>query len=203
MSMWLPRLYDTLMEPLERWGFRAIRKALIRKATGVVLEIGSGTGFNFPYYDLTQVSKVLAIEPEPLMRKKSLLRAAQSAVPIEVILASAEKLPFPDNSFDTVVGTLVLCTIPNLNKALAEIRRVCKPTGQILFFEHVRVNHSFLGHIQDWLTPIWKHLCGGCHLNRNTPQIIKDAGFEIAGVKQYYKSIFLTFELQNKKNLLI
>jgi len=199
MSKWFPKFYDTLMEPLERRGFRDIRKELIHKATGIVLEIGSGTGFNFPYYEDTQVIKVFAVEPEPLMREQSLARAARATVPIEVILARGEELPFPDNSFDTIVGTLVLCTIPDPFKALEEIRRVCKPDGQILFFEHVRLNHPVLSRLQDWLTPLWKHLCDGCHLNRNTLQIIKKAGFEVVRIKRYYKDIFLVIEVQNKK----
>lgn len=199
MSKWFPKLYDTLMEPLERRGFRDIRKELIHKANGKVLEIGSGTGLNFPYYDDAQVKKVIAVEPEPLMRKQSLLRAARAPVPIKVMLAGAEELPFPDNSFDTIVGTLVLCTIPDPFKALEEIRRVCKPDGKVFFFEHVRLNHPVLSRLQDWLTPIWKHICHGCHLNRDTLKIIKEAGFEVVRIKRYYKDIFLVIELQNTK----
>jgi ubiquinone/menaquinone biosynthesis C-methylase UbiE len=198
MGKWFSRLYDPLMEPLERRGFGDIRKKLIGKAKGEVLEIGSGTGFNFPYYK--QAEQVIAIEPEPLMIKKSLPRAKSALVPIDVISADAEKLPFPDDTFDTVVGTLVLCTIPDVQKALNEIRRVCKPDGQVLFFEHVRLDHPFLGRLQDWLTPAWKHLCEGCHLNRNTLAMIKDAGFKIIRVERHFKDIFLVIETVNKNS---
>lgn len=114
--------------------------------------------------------------------------------------ASAEQLPFPNNSFDTVVGTLVFCTIPYPEQALGEIRRVCKSEGQILLFEHVRLDHPFYGRLQDWLTPFWKKLCDGCHLNRNTLSIIEKAGFTITHVKHHYKGLFFVVEAINKKS---
>lgn len=182
MGKWFPKLYDTLMGPLERRGIQDIRKTLIQKASGKVLEIGSGTGLNFPHYQ--RAESVVAIDPEPLMRKQSLLRANQATVPVEVIVAGAEELPFSNNSFDTVVGTLVLCTIPDPQRALYEIRRVCKPNGQVLLFEHVKINHLVLGRIQDWLTPIWKRLCDGCHLNRNTLELVKQTGFRVTSLER-------------------
>lgn len=197
MGKWFPRFYDILMEPLERRRFREIRNNLLQDIQGRVLEIGSGTGFNFSFYK--QAQKVIAIEPEPLMRDKSLPRAKRANVPLEVVLASAEELPFPDDSFDAVVGTLVLCTIPNPTKALQEISRVCKPDGSVLFFEHVRLNHPVLGRLQDLLTPVWKHLCDGCHLNRNTLELVKQAGFQVINVERYYKKLFLVIKTLNKK----
>ncbi|MFC4765998.1 class I SAM-dependent methyltransferase [Effusibacillus consociatus] len=197
MCKWFTRLYDTLMEPLERRGFREIRKNLVRKAEGKVLEIGSGTGLNFPFYE--KAEQVIAIEPEPLMREKSIPRVTAARVRIEVISAGAEDLPFPDNSFDTVVGTLVLCTIPDSYKAMEEIRRVCKPDGKVLFFEHVRLNHPVLCRLQDWLTPVWKRLCDGCHLNRNTLELIGQIGFEVIRVEGYARDLFLVIEATNKK----
>lgn len=197
MGQWFSKLYDTLMKPLERKGVREIRRRLLSKADGKVLEIGSGTGLNFPFYQ--KAEQVIAIEPAPLMRNQSLTRAQKASVPIEVILAGAEELPFPDNSFDTVVGTLVLCTIPNPVRALREIRRVCKPEGQVLFFEHVKLDHPFLGRLQDWLTPLWKRLCDGCHLNRNTLELIRQGGFEVKRMDKHFKDIFLVIETVNKK----
>lgn len=197
MSKWFPKLYDTFMGPLERGGFKKIRKPLIQKAQGQVLEIGSGTGINFPYY--TRVNQVTAIEPEPLMNEQAIQRAIKAHVPIDVIQTRAEELPFSDDLFDTVVSTLVFCTIPNPTKALLEIRRVCKPNGTLLFFEHVRLKHSSLGRLQDWLTPVWKRLCDGCHLNRNTLEMVQQAGYEIIQVKSYYKGIFMTIEAKNIK----
>jgi ubiquinone/menaquinone biosynthesis C-methylase UbiE len=196
-STFFTRWYDTLMEPLEKRGFLAIRKDLLGKAQGKVLEIGSGTGINFSHYDIA--GEVIAIEPEPAMRDKSLQRALQAPVSIDVRDGRAESLPFPDNSFDTVVGTLVLCTIPDPVKALEEIRRVCKPNGQVLFFEHVRIHNSILGVLQDKLTPIWKRLCDGCHLNRNSVELMKKAGFKVTRVEQHYKKIFVVVEAVNLK----
>lgn len=186
-----------MMQPLEQKGLTEIRKTLIRNAGGKVLEIGSGTGLNFPFYE--RADKVIAIEPQLLMMNRSLIRANGALVPIDVILAGAEEIPFEDNTFDTVVGTLVLCTIPNPLKALEEIRRVCKPHGIILFLEHVRLDHPILGRIQDWLTPIWKHVCDGCHLNRKTVELINKVGFKLVRKKQYCKNLLLEIELLNSK----
>lgn len=120
-------------------------------------------------------------------------------MPVEVILAGAEELPFADNSFDTAIGTLVLCTIPDPLRALEEIRRVCKPNGQVLLFEHVKVNHPVLGRIQDWLTPVWKRLCDGCHLNRKTLGSVNQTGFRVTNIERHYKDIFLVIEAVNRK----
>jgi ubiquinone/menaquinone biosynthesis C-methylase UbiE len=197
MSRLFNSYYDSLMKPLEKRAFHKIREQLLLRANGAVLEIGSGTGINFKYYQ--HADKVTAIEPEWSMREKSLKLAKQSPVPIEVVRASAERLPFYPDSFDTVVGTLVFCTIPDPLAALQEVRRVCKPGGLILLFEHVRVNHPIGGALQDWLTPAWKRLCSGCHLNRNTLQLIEQAGFRIAHAEWKYKKLILVVEARNEK----
>lgn len=188
MSKWFTKCYDTLMSPLEKRGFQTIRKNLIAKAEGRVLEIGSGTGINFPFYE--KADEVIAIEPQFLMQEQSLVRAKNSHVPINVISADAEELPFQENSFDTVVGTLVLCTIPDTLKALEEIRRVCKPEGKVLWFEHVRVNDPILGWLQDFLTPVWKRLCDGCHLNRNAIELMKIAGLKSLALNDFIRKFF-------------
>jgi ubiquinone/menaquinone biosynthesis C-methylase UbiE len=192
------RWYDTLMKPLETKGLRGIRSKLIAKASGTVLEIGSGTGINFSYY--RDVEKVTAIEPEAAMRERSLARAKDADVTIEVLSARAESLPFPDNTFDSVIATLVFCTIADPEKALKEIQRVCKPDGTVIFLEHVRSNNSFLGAVQDKLTPVWRHVCDGCHLNRRTEELIKQAGFKVVYVKRYFKNIFVVVESVNQKS---
>ena len=133
MGTLFARFYDTFMYPLEKWKFRNIRKQIVRNANGKVLEIGSGTGANFPFY--VHASEVIAIEPDPFMRTKSLEKVRESLVPIDVRAGNAEDLPFEDDTFDTVIGTLVLCTIPDPKKALQEIRRVCRQGGRIQFFE--------------------------------------------------------------------
>lgn len=197
MGTLFSRFYDTFMFPLEKRKFHLIRKQLIGNASGKVLEIGSGTGANFLYY--VNAVEVIAVEPELLMRAKSLDKAKKAPVPIDVRSGRAEELPFADNSFDTVVGTLVLCTIPDPQKALQEIRRVCKPGGQIKFFEHVRVNQSKLGVLQDYLTPVWKRLCDGCHLNRDSLALVKQSGMRVIRTEHLFKKIFIIVEAENEK----
>jgi Methylase involved in ubiquinone/menaquinone biosynthesis len=194
MGRWGAALYDMVMAPLERGGFQAIRKKLLRRARGKVVEIGAGTGVNFPYY--TEAEHVIALDPAPAMVARSLPRTAHVAVPIEVIVANAEALPFPDHTFDTVVGTLVLCTISDPRQALCEMRRICQPAGTALFFEHVRVHHPLIGWLQDWLTPLWKHMAGGCHLNRDMLALLTQAGFDMTCIVPYYKGLFLVIEAQ-------
>jgi ubiquinone/menaquinone biosynthesis C-methylase UbiE len=195
MSAFFNKYYDTLMSPLEKNRFRPVRERLLGQARGNVLEIGSGTGVNFSYY--RHADKVIAIEPEPSMLEKSLDRARHSKIPIEVVRAVAEHLPFPADRFDSVVGTLVFCTIPDPAAALREIRRVCKPGGRLLLFEHVRLNHPFWGGLQDWLTPAWKRMCGGCRLNRSTLDLVGQTGFQVLRTEWLYKKLFLIVEARN------
>jgi ubiquinone/menaquinone biosynthesis C-methylase UbiE len=189
MGRWFAALYDILMAPLERGGFQDIRTQLLRQARGTVLEIGAGTGVNFPYY--TEAEHVIAVDPDPCMVARSLPRAMQAAVPIAVILARAEALPFPDHTFDTVVGTLVFCTIPDPRQALCELQRISKPAGTALFFEHVRVHRPLAGRLQEWLTPVWKRLTGGCHVNRDTLALLTQVGFDVTCIAPHYKELFL------------
>lgn len=186
--------YDFLMRPLEQGKLRAVRRELIGRATGNVLELASGTGVNFPLYQA--VERVTAIEPNQDMIDRSMMKIQQSAVPIEIVKANAEQLPFEDNSFDTVVATLALCTIPNTEKVLSEIKRVCKPEGKILLLEHVRLKNPLLAKLQDWLTPFWRKICDGCSLNRDTLNVIKMRGFKVVDLKELYKGLFVIVELR-------
>jgi ubiquinone/menaquinone biosynthesis C-methylase UbiE len=190
--------YDFFMRPLEKRKFKRIREGLLSKAVGYVLEIGSGTGINFPLYK--SVEKVVAIEPSTDMINKSQEKLKQSFVQIELVKADAEKLPFADNSFDTVVATLVLCTIPNPNQAMREMLRVCKPEGKLLFFEHVKIENRFLAALQEWLTPAWKKICDGCCLNRDTLVLLKTKDLIINEIKSYYNGLFLSVETKKRKS---
>lgn len=195
MGKLFPTFYDLAMMPLERTKFKKIRSELIPKAKGRVLEIGYGTGVNFPYYE--NASSVDAIEPSREMMKRASRNIAQSTIPIKTHLVGAEHLPFEDHYFDTVVATLVFCTIPDPVVALNEIKRVTRPNGKILFFEHVRMDERFLGKTQDFLTPSWKKICDGCHLNRDTLDLITSCGLTIDQLDSYYKGLFLTVECTN------
>lgn len=192
-----PRLYDLGMKPLEKSRIQRIRRSIAGKAAGVVLEIGSGTGANFPLYE--RVDVVHAIEPDPAMREASILRAKGAKVPIQTYEAKAEGLPFADNVFDEVVATLVFCTIPEPEKALQEIRRVSKPGACIHFFEHVRVDNKQAALLQDALTPLWEKVAGGCQLNRNTLKLIRESGLAVVEVTPLYKGLFQKIECINAK----
>lgn len=184
--------YDFFMKPLENKKFKGIRKELLSKASGKVLEIGTGTGINFPLYET--VDKVVAIEPSQHMIERSKFKIGCSNVPIEIVQASAEELPFADNTFDSVVATLVFCTIPNPEKALEEIKRVCKPGGRILLFEHVKMENSMLAWLQNRPTPAWKKLCDGCCLNRDTLNLLKNHHLTILDVEDHYNGLFIAVE---------
>lgn len=192
-----PQLYDLGMKPLERSQFHRIRESIAGKAEGRVLEIGSGTGANFPFYE--RANTVHAIEPDPDMRKRSLLRAEKAKVHIKTYGAKAEQLPFAADTFDAVVATLVFCTILEPAKALQELRRVSKPGAHLAFFEHVRMKKAPFGKLQDALTPIWAKASAGCHLNRETLKAVKKSGLMVTNVTEYYNGLFLVIECLNEK----
>jgi ubiquinone/menaquinone biosynthesis C-methylase UbiE len=175
------RLYDRITAPGERTVFGEMRSELLAQASGRTLEIGAGTGHNLPHYPAAVTELVLA-EPDPHMAKQ--LRAKlgrQPPVPerVSVIEAPAEELPFDDGSFDTVVGTLVLCTVEDPARALADARRVLVEGGEFLFLEHVRSSSRRLARWQDWLERPWGRVAGGCHPNRPTDQTLAESGFWI------------------------
>jgi ubiquinone/menaquinone biosynthesis C-methylase UbiE len=143
------------------------RRRLLAGLTGRVLEVGAGNGLNFPHYPAT-VSEVLAIEPEPYLRRLALAAARQAPVSIRVVSGTAEALPAPDGAVDAVVASLVLCTVTDPDQAVAEVRRVLRPGGSLRFFEHVRATDPRLARWQDRLQRPWGWLVGGCHPNRDT-----------------------------------
>ncbi len=156
-------------------------------ARGRVLEIGAGTGFNLRYYG-TEVESVVATEPSVYMLRRAERRAKGVAVPVELKPAPAEELPFEDASFDTVVSTLVMCSVKDPAKALSEIRRVLKPGGEFRFYEHVRASNRAVGFVQSAIiTPVTRRL-DGCHHNRETARYIEEAGF---GIKRLDKINFM------------
>jgi len=192
-----PKVYDKAMKPLEKTRISQLRAALIGKAHGHVLEIGSGTGANFPFYRTAE--KVDAIEPDTRMSRQSVSNIKKSGVPIEIHTAFAENLPFEDDLFDAVVATLVFCTISEPEKALQEITRVAKPGAKILFLEHVRMSQKTMGKAQDIMTPLWKKAFAGCHLNRDTLGVISRSALSVIEVRSYYKGFLLSIECINNK----
>jgi ubiquinone/menaquinone biosynthesis C-methylase UbiE len=174
--------YDRMSRKSEEAGVGAMRQGLLADATGRVLEIGAGTGANLPYYDSSIESLVLT-EPEPPMMRR-LQRAAREHAPLaQVLRASAEDLPFEDDSFDTVVSTLVLCGVDDQPRALREARRVLRPGGRLLFLEHVRADDPGLARFQDrinWLN----RLVVGCDCNRPTLATIEAEQFTVSRLEQ-------------------
>lgn len=154
------------------------REKVVPQARGRVLEIGIGTGRNMPYYDRSRVSRVVGVDPALRMHHLAEKRIRQTGLPVELIGLSAEKLPVADASFDTVVCTYTLCTIPDPLAALAEMKRVLVPGGRLLFSEHGVAPDASVARWQARLQPLWKPLAGGCHLNRDIPLLLKEAGFQ-------------------------
>jgi SAM-dependent methyltransferase len=174
-------LYDRCFKAAEEAGLRGLRRDVLAAARGRVLELGAGTGLNLELYPL-DVTDLTLTEPDPHMVKQLRKRVVELGSSAQVVEAPGEKLPFEDDSFDTVVVTLVLCTVPNPAATLAEIKRVLKPDGQFLFLEHVRSEDSGLAKWQDRLEGPWRFLGDGCHCNRDTEAAIRGAGFELSGV---------------------
>jgi SAM-dependent methyltransferase len=172
------RLYDPFVWVGERAGLRAHRKQLLSRARGCTLEIGSGTGLNLPYYPDDLVELVFA-EPDTAMRARLEKRLKRSDRRTRLIDAPAEHLPFPDGSVDTVVSTLVLCTVDAPDAALREIARVLRPDGQLLFLEHVRSESPTLARWQDRLDRPWRRFARGCRCNRATAELIVTCGLEL------------------------
>jgi ubiquinone/menaquinone biosynthesis C-methylase UbiE len=177
----VPRLNDKGMsKPL----FSNYRAELLKEASGTVLEIGFGSGLNLPHYPVAKVTKISTIDPSPGRAKLAQNRVKASAIPVEQYLGSAEKLPFPDNEFDTIVSTWTLCSIPNLDSALAEIKRVLKPEGKFLFLEHGLNPDLKTQKWQNRLDAVHYHLPGGCHLNRDIAAYIK-SHLQITALNQF------------------
>jgi ubiquinone/menaquinone biosynthesis C-methylase UbiE len=178
---WFAATYDFLTQFGERRMLGPLRQRLVGAAKGQVLELGAGTGANFRYYPAS--ATIIATEPDPFMLARARKRAAELGRAIALCQCPAEALPFADASFDTVVATLVFCSVQDPIRALTEMRRVLKPTGTFRFIEHVRAD-GLSGRVQDMLTPIQHRLAAGCHLNRRTASSIEAAGLAIVELEQ-------------------
>ncbi len=183
MSLWgrvFATFYDRMLGASEENGLGDHRGELLRQAQGRVVEIGAGTGVNLKHYPRTGIDSLVLTEPEaPMARRLEDKVAGSGRDNIQVSRASALELPFADASFDVAVSTLVLCTVPDVERTLAEIKRVLTPEGKLLFLEHVRHEESARARRQDRITPVWKYVGHGCHLNRDTPALIAQAGFTV------------------------
>jgi ubiquinone/menaquinone biosynthesis C-methylase UbiE len=157
----------------------------VPQAQGKVLEIGMGTGRNLPFYDRRKVTQLVGVDPALQMHSLARRRSAQADLDVELVGLRAERLPLPDESFDTVVCTYTLCSIDHPVAALREVWRVLKPGGQFLFCEHGRAPDAGVARWQARIQPLWTPMMGGCHLDRDVPALLREAGLQ-AEVEQRY-----------------
>ncbi len=158
---------------------RRQRQKIVPLARGEVLEIGIGTGLNLPFYDRSRVKSIVGVDPALAMHPLALRRVEQAGLAVRMVGLSAEALPLPDRSFDTIVCTYTLCTIPAPDSALAEMHRVLAPGGKLLFSEHGRAPDESVRRWQQRLQPLWGPLAGGCQLGRDIPALLRAAGFQL------------------------
>ena len=189
-------LYDPMMRPAEKGALGRLRDEVVGSARGAVLEIGAGTGLNVPRYH--DVERLVASEPEEPMRRRLLARAGRATVPVEVVAAPAESLPFDDGEFDTVVSTLVLCSVDDPAAAVREVRRVLRPGGRFVFLEHGGGDGT-RAVWQRRLDGLWAAVNAGCHLTRNVTDVLASADLQLEEIRvlepRPVPSIILPFRL--------
>jgi ubiquinone/menaquinone biosynthesis C-methylase UbiE len=181
-------VYDSFLWLGEVAGMRKRRSELLADARGRVVEVGAGTGLNVTHYP-DGIAELILTEPDASMRRRlerSLQRNDRAA---RIIDAPAERLPLADASVDTVVSTLVLCTVDDPERTLGEIARVLRPQGQLLFVEHVRASSRFLAAYQDLLFRLWRAFAGGCYCNRRTVELLRDCGFDVAAEEAVWRGM--------------
>lgn len=162
------------------------RHSVVPQCQGVVLEVGMGSGINLPLYTPEKVDFIWGLEPSEGMRRKAQKNLAASDLEVRWLDLPGEKIPLEDDSVDTVLLTFTLCTIPDWRSALAQMRRVLKPGGRLLFCEHGLADDPTVANWQNRITPLWKRLAGGCHLNRPIADLLQEGGFVIEQLERRY-----------------
>ena len=188
----LQKLYDKYVCPhlinyaMKMKPFRKQREKVIPSASGRVLEIGIGSGLNFNYYNKENVSEVFAVEPDGILLEKAQQNAKINNINLNVQQLKAEELPFDNNSFDTIISTYTMCSIPGLSSAMSEINRVVKPSGKLLFSEHGKSPDMNVFKWQKRMNGIQKRIAGGCHLDVDIPNEIIKANFKLNKIDSMY-----------------
>ncbi|MBU6280890.1 methyltransferase domain-containing protein [bacterium] len=179
----LPRVLDFAMrqEPIMRQ-----RAKVVPRAAGRVLEIGIGSGLNLAFYDRSRVDSLVGLDPSPELRAIAERRAREAGIDVEWIPLGGESIPLDEASVDTVLTTYTLCTIPAVERALGEMRRVLRPGGRLLFSEHGRAPDPGVKRWQDRLNPLWNRIGGGCNLNRPVEEMVRRGGFEPEAIEALY-----------------
>ncbi len=178
----LPRFVDLALSGKE---FDRLRARVARELEGETLEVGFGSGRNVPHYPAS-VTKVIAVDPSTVGRKLAARRVSASSVPVEYVGLDGEALPLEDGSIDHVLTTWTLCTIPDVGRALTEMKRVLRPGGSLHFLEHGRSPDPKVARWQDRLTPLQRRIAGGCHLNRPIDEIVSRSGLRLARLDNFY-----------------
>lgn len=168
----------------QRAGIGEHREELLAGVTGRVLEVGCGNGMNFAHYP-AEVTEVVALEPEPYLRSRAQRAAPEAPVPVRVGDGVAEALDEPDGSFDAAIASLVLCSVEDPSRALAELHRVLRPGGELRFYEHVRSEDPRQARWQERVQPVWRVFAGGCHPARDTVAAVEAAGFELIHLRRF------------------
>lgn len=178
------RLYARVSGAAEVKGAAAHRDELLAGLAGRVVEVGTGNGLNFSHYPAA-VREVVAVEPEAYLRRMAILAAERAPVPVDVVDGTADELPLPDASVDAAVCSLVLCSVPDQAAALAEVRRVLRPDGELRFYEHVLARSPRFARFQRLVDVVHPLLSGGCHVTRDTLSVIEAAGFSTIRVRRF------------------
>lgn len=162
------------------------RSKIVPKASGNVLELGCGGGINLQFYDRSRVTKLTGLDPSAGLLDYTRAEAASRGIDMEIVDGIGESMPFADDSFDTLLTTFTLCSVQDGKQVLAEMRRVLKPGGKILFLEHGRAPDKGPEKWQQRIEPLWKHIAGGCHLHRPVVNLFKDNGFMVVNDEGHY-----------------
>ena len=178
------RVYARISASAEAKGAADHRREMLAGLAGRVVEVGAGNGLNFAHYPAT-VTEVVAVEPEPHLRNLAQAAGSEVAVPITVVDGTADALPLEDGSCDAAVCSLVLCSVHDQQAALAEVRRVLRPGGELRFYEHVLADTPGLARVQRVVDVVHPFVSGGCHVTRDTEAAIVDAGFEVTAIRRF------------------
>jgi ubiquinone/menaquinone biosynthesis C-methylase UbiE len=186
------RLYDRGVRDADKKGGAEHRRELLEGLSGRVIELGAGNGINFEHYP-SSVREVVAVEPEAYLRARAEEAAANVSVQVKVVNGLDDRLPAEDGSFDAAVTSLVLCSVRDQGRALAELRRVLRPGGELRFYEHVLANDPKLARWQHRIAPVWRRFGGGCNANRETGAAIERAGFRMESCRRFpFSPCFIT-----------
>ena len=162
------------------------RQKVVPQAEGKVLEVGIGSGLNLPFYDKSKVKKIWGLDPSEELNRMASKVATEENLEVDFIISGAENIPLPDDHVDTVLITYTMCTIPEVEQANQEMKRVLKPGGKMIFCEHGKAPDPNIHKWQNRINPLWKKIAGGCNLNRDIPGLIKASGFKLENLETMY-----------------